>query len=113
MICWPVGASRAAEAACPVPAPTAAPAADGAAAGADAAGAAAPWPDAGAAAPSPAADPLLDAPLEQPASAAMAMTISPGTKAAPSRRRRAPICLFRMPFGRRRGRRRLRAQVTI
>src|SRR5271165_3425341 len=112
MSCWPVGASRVAEAACPAPAPLA-----GAAADADAAlGAATPAPSAAWAAGAPAAaavDSLLDPPLEQPASAAMAMTMSPGTKATPSRRRRAPICLFRMPLGRRRGRRRLRAQVTI
>ena len=96
MSCWPAGVSRAAEASCPVPrtlfALPAAPAADGAAAAADA------LPDAGTAAPSPLAAPLLDPPPEQPASAAMAMTMSPGTKAAPSRRRKAPICLFRMPL---------------
>src|SRR5579875_756319 len=105
MSCWPAGASRAAGAACPVPAALPALAAPAPAAG-SAAPAAAPlawaWAAAapGTAAPGTAAPgtaaagaELDDPPDEQPASAAMARTISPGAQAAPGRRRGATMCL--------------------
>src|SRR5215831_8335536 len=114
MSCWPLGVSLAAAAACPAPAallalgPALGPKGT-AAAGEAAASPATAWPAADAALLA------LLAPLpEQPASAAIAMIVSPaGSARAMSVRPQATLCVVRMPLGRRQVRTRLRSQVTI
>jgi len=95
MSCWPLGASLAAAAACPAPGALLALGPGRAAAvGEAAASPAMGWPAAEAALLA-----LLALPPEQPASAAIAMSVSPaGNATAMSLRPEATLCVVRMPL---------------
>jgi hypothetical protein len=96
MSCWPFGTSLAAAAACPAPGALLALGPDGAAAAGEAtAPPATAWP----AADSALLAPLLAPPLEQPASTAIAMSVSPaGNATAMSLRPGTALCVASMPL---------------